>query len=120
MNIDNPSPSQDTCYFDGGPFTPQVQIGSLGYWQVNGDGTWQYDYVGWTDVSQYNWPITTYRSLGRAPCQTTVYQRMQMYCSGSQWLDYQQNALIFGFTSTTVWSQRVGVEEERYYVYPGP
>jgi hypothetical protein len=113
----NYDPANDTCWFPGS-LIPQSYTLAGGSWIVAGDNTWGRDYVGWTDVSQYNYPISYYRSNNRAPCQTTIPQVMRIQCgtfSQPYYQEYITNSLQTGFNSTLIWSERLGVYRDRAY-----
>lgn len=100
----------DTCYFPGSRFLPAVSI-TGGTWPVDSNNGWGADYVGWTYAA-----VLYYREQGRAPCETTFGQDMEIDVpGGNPPAKYTTNVLAMGMTNTTVWSQRAGQYAERIW-----
>ena len=100
----------DTCYFPGSRYFPAESI-TGGTWQVDSNGGWGADYVGWTYQA-----VLYYRDHGRAPCETTFPQDMEIDVpGGNPPANYTRNVLAMGLTDTTVWSQRAGQYAERIW-----
>jgi hypothetical protein len=60
----------DSCHFNGSA-VPTFDAITGGNWAVGANNAWGPDYVGWTLPA-----VTYYRNRGRAPCGTTLQQRM--------------------------------------------
>jgi hypothetical protein len=100
----------DTCWFLGSAYQPFTAI-TGGDWPVGSSNTWGGDGVGW-----FGQTVTYYRNNGRAPCQTSFPQRMEINNGFSlAWRSYVTNTLAAGFTNTNVWSQRAGQYAERQW-----
>jgi hypothetical protein len=105
----------DTCYDPTSAYAPMVDFIPTGQQlTVQSNQTWSYDRVGWSSLPQGNLPdpISYYRARGRAPCDTTVFQKMLMDC-GNVFRPYVQQTHKEGFDTTTVFAERAGVRVTR-------
>jgi hypothetical protein len=102
-------PSNDTCYFPDSFYDPAYSLEGGDSWIVNSGNIWAHDYVGW--LPQH---VNYYRDAGRAPCQTSIPQRMVINC-GTNEVAYVDNSLRMGFDQLTVWSERAGVYQLRVW-----
>lgn len=95
----------DTCWFTGSA-ADKWEIITINTGTVNSNNQYG-DLVGW-----YPDKVTYYRSQGRAPCGTTLQQRVALYCDISL-LFFKYNTLEASFTATQVTSVRDGVSITR-------
>jgi len=99
----------DTCWFSGSAIPPQTSV-TGGSWTVDGSNQYGDDIVGWSESA-----VSYYRSQSRAPCQTEFDQSMSINRPGNSDAQYKTNRLKFGFTATSVWSERDGHSESKSY-----
>jgi hypothetical protein len=101
----------DTCYFPvaaASGRSPWISI-TGGLWTVSAGNIWAWDHVGW------GWGnVNYYRANGRAPCQTTIPQRMVIDCGSGQ-VAYVTTTLAAGFDDFFVWSERAGQREQHIW-----
>ena len=102
----NYSPGWDKCHYSGSPiqeFNSVTQPNPFGL-----DSTNMYiDSIGWGATA-----VAHYRSHGNAPCDTTIYQQMQVECGPhaiATYTGYQNNVLNAEIGITTINSIRDGV-----------
>jgi hypothetical protein len=99
----------DTCWFPQSNYLKAEAI-TGGSWSVDANNTWGPDYVGW----HYD-AVVYYRNQGRAPCETSFPQAMQIDRPGGPSIIYVTNVLRAGITSISVWSERAGQYAERIW-----
>jgi hypothetical protein len=99
----------DTCkeYDPNSPYAASTTI-SGGEWTVNSSEEWMYDNIGWLTG-----PVEHYRSVGAAPCGTTIPQQMKITCVAGAYVPYRQDSLNLDIGTTTVTSTRDGVPASR-------
>jgi hypothetical protein len=104
-------PGTDTCWFSSSDF-PALNAIPAEYEKtpIEVDQNNEYrDVVGLIGSAAHPSAASYYRDRGRAPCQFTVPQRMEMLCPDGSWKPFvDHNTLSGGVTSNSVWSSRVG------------
>ena len=106
---------QDYCWRPGDPPTWQFTQVSGFSWPIDANDQYGDDFIGFTNDA-----IFYYRQRDRAPCHVEVPQRMEISCTGDPrcgppWEFYQDNWVLFGFTSSEVWANRGGVYVSRIW-----
>ena len=101
-------PTDDTCHWPDSFYDPAISL-SGGVWTVGGN-TYGYDYIGWLPHH-----INYYRGADRAPCQTTIHQRMAIECGSNNWIGYVDQDLRMGFDEFVVWSERAGLQAQKVW-----
>ena len=102
----NYAPGYDSCHYPTSPITPFVSVTNLNPFYLFSNNHYT-DSIGWGDAG-----IRHYRSHGDAPCDTHIYQQMQIACGVDGAETYhavQNNILIAEIGITTVTSTRDGV-----------
>jgi hypothetical protein len=117
----NAQPADDTCWFQNSEVPPVTGVnltkaGTYQEWQVNFDGSYGPDQVGFPDYGpppEYTpraGAVSFYRKANRVPCGYTVYQQMQFYCPlNNQWQNYGP----VNFLGTWITQDQVSVHKQQ-------
>jgi hypothetical protein len=97
----------DGCYFAGSTYPPVISL-SGGAWTVNASNAWGDDHMTWGTTR-----ITYYRGQGRAPCNTTIPQRMFVFGSTSG--SYAGSNVRWEIGASTLTNTRNGCDMTRDY-----
>jgi hypothetical protein len=97
------APGSDGCWFSGSIYDPWTEVTAAGQPFVLGSDTWV-DQIGWGPDM-----VTYYRQQQSAPCWTTLYQRMRLYCNTSGPDAYQDNTIYVNILETSLSVVRNGV-----------
>lgn len=96
----------DACWYPGSPIPKFDSVTNPNPFYLASDNAYK-DTIGWGPTS-----ITHYRNHGDAPCETHLYQQMQIACGTDGYESYhgvQNNVLIAEIGTSTVTVSRDGV-----------
>jgi hypothetical protein len=102
----DPGGGVDGCHWEESIWDPFNAVDGLRWGPVDANQKYRWDGIGYFEhIAQY------YRDEGKAPCSTTIPQRMAIRCGGdgsTLYLPYDQHNIGAAITSSTVSSTRNG------------